>query len=373
MRRIPLFHALLKEISKKDFSFLVKKHNADRGTKGFGSWQHMLTMVFAQLSGASSLRDLEVSFNYQIAPRHYQTCRPIKKSTLADANMNRNDAIFVDVVQMLMAKVSAGLRRDCKECLKLLDSTPISLKGREFDRWTKKTKTRRTQGVKLHILYDSQTQSPEWQSMTAPNVNDVTEGLKVPLHKDAIYVFDKGYCDYDWWNKIDQADAQFVTRFKSNAGIDVVGELPIENVDEGKILGDQLVRFRHKHTRGGSKMPYHNVLRCVRVLREEKETPLILATNDLTSPARVIAQRYKQRWDVELYFKWIKQHLKIKNFLGRSEKAVRIQLLTALIAYLLVALYKQTHQLKGTLWECLRLIRYTLVQLIIVNKVSKQE
>ena len=138
--------------------------------------------------------------------------------------------------------------------------------------------------------------------------------------------------------------------------------LSIEEVDKGIVISDQIVRFKHKHTRAKCKLHYERPLRRVTVKREDKATPLVLATNDLTSRAREIAQRYKERWGIELFFKWIKQHLKIKSFFGRSENAVRIQLLTALIGYLLVALYKQTHQLKATLWECLCLIRATLFQ-----------
>lgn len=159
--------------------------------------------------------------------------------------------------------------------------------------------------------------------------------------------------------------AQFVTRFKCNAGVGIETELPIEEADAGMVISDQIVRFKHKHTRAKCKLHYERPLRRVTVMREDKATPLVLATNDLTSSAREIAQRYqryKERWGIELFFKWIKQHLKIKSFFGRSENAVRIQLLTALIAYLLVALHKQTHHLKTTLWECLCLTRATLFQ-----------
>lgn len=113
---------------------------------------------------------------------------------------------------------------------------------------------------------------------------------------------------------------------------------------------------------GGKINQYTKPLRCITIARPDKTTPLVLATNDLDSPALEIAQRYKERWGIELFFKWIKQHLKIKKFLGRSENAVRIQVLTALISYLLVVLYKQRHALKATLWECLSLLRATLFQ-----------
>lgn len=122
------------------------------------------------------------------------------------------------------------------------------------------------------------------------------------------------------------------------------------------------MRFKHKHQGGKRRNLYDQPLRCITIDRPGKPTPLVLATNDMTSAAREVAQRYKERWEIELFFKWIKQHLKIKTFFGRTENAVRIQLLTALISYLLVALYKQTHGLKQSLWECLGLLRATLFQ-----------
>lgn len=128
------------------------------------------------------------------------------------------------------------------------------------------------------------------------------------------------------------------------------------------VLKDEIVQFKRKHPGGSRVNLYDKPLRCVTIIRPEKVTPLVLATNDLSSPAEEIARRYKDRWAIELFFKWVKQHLKIKQFLGRSENAVRIQILTALISYLLIALYKVRHGLKATLWECLCLIRATLFQ-----------
>lgn len=352
----------MKGLPRGSFDTIVNKHNANKYTKRFGYCQHAITMVYAQLSGVSSLRELQAGFNGHSSHHYHLGARAIKKSTLADANSQRKSEVFVDIVQWLMQKTSRSVRQQSKECLCLLDSTPILLKGWEFDRWTEESKTRQIQGLKLHVLYDTKMEAPIWQSISVPNVNDVTKAWDVPLQKGAIYVFDKGYCDYSWWREIDLAEAQFVTRFKRNAGVSIEKSMPIDEAGKGMIISDQIVRFKHKHTRAKCKLHYERPLRRVTVMRDGKATPLVLATNDLTSSARDIAQRYKERWGIELFFKWVKQHLKIKRFFGRSENAVRIQLLTALIAYLLVALHKQTHQLKATLWECLYLIRATLFQ-----------
>lgn len=262
--------------------------------------------------------------------------------------------------------MAGTLRRDTRELLYLLDSTSITLKGREFDRWTQDSRTSRTQGIKVHVLLNAQSVAPEWQTFSAANVNDVSMADSIPLMPGAQYVFDKGYCDYNWWHKIDCAGATFVTRFKRNAAMTVVADNDIAPSAQEQIIADQMVQFTHLSSRrGGAINRYRTPLRRVVVARPDKDTPLILATNDLHSSATEIAQRYKDRWDIELFFKWIKQHLSIKRFLGRSENAVRIQVLTALISYLLVVLYQKKHAPKVSLWDCLCMVTATLFQRIV--------
>jgi hypothetical protein len=238
--------------------------------------------------------------------------------------------------------------------LYLLDSTSIPLTGRGFE-WTASSATR-TPGLKLHLLYAARGSYPAQHSITSANVNDVSEAAKLQLQAGATYVFDKGYCNYGWWNRITEAGARLVTRLKKNAALHLVSEKPIDPADSAVILSDQIMRFALKSNRGGHRNPYQALVRRVQVARAGHE-PLILLTNDLCSPATEIARLYKQRWQIELYFKWIKQHLSVKRFLGRSENAVRIQLLVALIAYLLVLLYKARHGLKATLWHVLTELR----------------
>jgi IS4 transposase len=361
MFRITTFHELLKGLPRSAFDRLVKRRNGDKYAKSFGHWDHLIAMLYGQLSEAPGLRPLETGFNNHAAHHFHLGTRCIKRSTLAEANARRSDAVFSDTVGWLMGQVSRDLRRDSKELMYLLDSTSLTLKGREFDRWTLDNRTRNTQGMKVHVLLDTATQAPDWYSFSAANVNDVQLAREVPLQQGALYVFDKGYCDYSWWHKIDEAGARFVTRFKRNAGLRLHENLAIPADAADVVLKDQLVLLKHRHP-GGKTNQYAKPLRCVTITRPDKATPLVLATNDLDSPALDIAQRYKERWGIELFFKWVKQHLKIKKFLGRSENAVRIQVLTALISYLLVALYRQRHALKNSLWDCLTLVRATLFQ-----------
>lgn len=362
MFSITTFSELLKGLPRSTFDQLVRKHNADKYSKRFGHWDHLIAMLYAQLSGATGLRPLQAGFNSHAAHHYHLATKPLKRATLADANEKRPDTVFSEAAAWLMGQVSGSLRKDCKELMYLLDSTSVTLKGREFERWTADNKTRNTQGIKLHMLMESTSQAPAWHSFSAANVNDVELARQVPLEPGALYVFDKGYCDYNWWHQIDSAGACFVTRFKKNAGLKVVEELHIPTEQRHLVLRDHLVAFRNKYTGGNRKIAYEKPLRCVTIVRDDKPTPLVLATNDLIAPAAEIAQRYKERWAIELFFKWIKQHLKIKNFLGRSENAVRIQILTALISYMLVALHKQRHRIEDTLWECLCVIRATLFQ-----------
>jgi putative transposase len=356
---ISRFQQLLKHLPRGRFDGLVEKHGRDRHSKGFRSWDQLLVMVCAQLQGRDGLREAEAEFNAHRNHHYHLGTRPVRRSTLADANAKRSPELFADVARSLMAQVSSAERSSCNELLCLIDSTSITLKGREFDSWTLSNRTRNTQGVKLHMMYEAGSRAPVWQSITAPNVNDRDEGVRMPIDQGNTYVFDKGYCDYNWWRSIDARGARFVTRFKRNASLLIDKEREIATEDAGVILRDQVVRFAIRTPGAGRYNKYEHALRRVEVAREG-EPPLVLATNDLDSPATEIAGLYKDRWQIELFFKWIKQHLNVKRFMGRSENAVRTQILVALITYLLLVLEKQAGRLTDSLWATLLELRSTL-------------
>jgi len=353
---------IMKGLPRGAFDRLVQERQADKYSKGFGCWDQLVAMVYGHLSGAGSLRQLESGFNSQSNHHYHLGTQPIRRSTLAEANSRRKAEVFEQAARLLMSQAGRHLRQGSQQLLYLLDSTSITLKGPGFDGWTQHNSTRNTQGIKLHVLYAAHEQVPVQHSFSAANVNDIAEGVKLPIEAGASYIFDKGYCDYNWWASIDAQSARFVTRFKYNAALRVEASRPIAVADSDTILEDQIVRFAYRHQGGGRRNRYEKSLRRIVVARPDKERPLILATNDLDTPASVIAQHYKDRWQIELFFKWIKQHLNIKRFLGRSENAVRIQILTALISYLLLALYKQFHGFKGSLWTLLGELRATLFQ-----------
>lgn len=362
MFSISTFHDLLKGVPRATFDKRVNAHKGDKYSKKFGHWDHLVAMIYAQLSEAPGLRSLEAGFNSHASHHHHLGTGCIKRSTLADANRDRSSAVFNDTANWLMGQVSRRSRSDSDDLMYLLDSTSITLKGREFDKWTLENRNRNTQGIKVHVLLDAQTQAPQWQCFSAANVNDVEMAWDVPICPGALYVFDKGYCDYSWWHSIDQAGARFVTRFKRNAGLTCIETREIPADAQDIVLSDDIVTLKNRNPGGCRKNPYTGLLRRVTVTRPDKDRPIVLATNDLTSSALEIAQRYKERWAIELFFKWIKQHLKIKKFLGRSENAVRIQVLTALISYLLLILYQERHALTGTLWNNLAMVRAGLFQ-----------
>jgi putative transposase len=356
------FQQLLKPISQGTFNKMVEQHQSDKHNKGFSSWQHLIAMVYAQVSSSTSLRTLVASFN-QAPTHHYHLGSGIlHRSTLADANRVRTPSVFADAARYLMTQVNRQCRREGQQLLYLLDSTSITLKGLGFDGWTAQNRTRHTQGIKCHLLYEAHQAIPHQCTITPANVNDVTAALDVPLTQDARYVFDKGYCDYRWWYQLHQKGAVFVTRFKRNAALRVEESRPIPTEASHWVFADEVVKFNNQHPRAGRKNPYTNALRRIVVARPDHATPLVLATNDMTSPALVIAENYKSRWQIELYFKWMKQHLKIKRFLGRSENAVRVQILTALISYLLLRLYQQSHGVTTSLWQLLSMVRGHLFQ-----------
>jgi hypothetical protein len=241
-----------------------------------------------------------------------------------------------------MKTVTGKDKTECEELISIIDSTPISLKGRGFD-WALENKTNRTTGLKIHVALHGQENSPSYVNITHPNVNDITDAKNnIILEKGITYVVDKGYLDYNWWFEINEIESYFVTRSKTNTAMKVIKELEIDSKNRQQIMSDQVIHLTNAKPRSGKINHYANTdIRLVTVYREDKK-PMQIITNDFNRSAIEIAELYKQRWQVELFFKWIKQKLKLKSYLGQSENAVKIQIYTALISYLLMKLLQQT-------------------------------
>lgn len=355
MFSISRIQQVLQAVPRGAFDKIVQRHGADRYSKGFGCWQHLLAMVYVQLSGAASLRQVERGFNAQPSQHYHLNACKVRRTTLGDANAKRDPQVFAELLELLIAQAGRAVRRQREELLYLLDATSVALPLRGCDRGH--ASAQGNHGVKVHVRLDAHTAAIAGASITPARVNDITEARKLAIEPGATYVFDKGYCSYNWWNAIEQRKALFVTRFKRDAALKFVSERPVQ----AGILRDSVVAFALRTPRGGHRNSYSTPLRRIEVQRDGA-APLVLATNDMASSAQEIAALYKQRWQIELLFKWIKQHLHIRRFIGRNDNAVRIQLLTALITYMLVLLLKTATGFKGSLWMLLCELRHNLFQ-----------
>ena len=323
-----IFGKLLEPINRRQFQAIVERHDGDAYVKCFTSWDHLVALVFAQLCASTSLRGLEASWNANSQHHYHLGSGPLVRSTLSDANLRRPVAIFAETFALVAGQLDRNTRREGTAMVRLIDSTPIPL-GKLYD-WAKSNG--RIRGMKMHVVYDPGTDHPRILDITDANVNDAQIGRMIVLEAGAIYVFDKGYCHYGWWAAIAAAQSIFVTRPKTNMGLKLVCDRPIKDAkgDGFTVLEDAEVSLASK---SDSKLPIR--LRRLIVQRQEGDT-ITLLTNDLERSAVDIAQLYKGRWQIELLFRWIKQHLKIRKFLGYNDNAIRLQLFAAMIAYALL-------------------------------------
>lgn len=321
---------ILKPISRKWFSGVVKSHDGDAYDKRFRSWHHLVTLIQAQLSGAASLRELEAVWNANAHHHYHLGVGEISRSTLSDANARRPVAIFAKTFTMLSGDAERRLRQEGTEMVRLIDSSPIPL-GAVIE---KRAWNGRIKGMKLHVVYDPGADRPARVDITPANVNDIEIGRDLEVEPGATYVFDKGYCSYPWWTQLHGAGALFVTRKKDNARFRSLKRRPLtETAGEGfVVLEDCEVKLASK---GDSKLAIP--IRRIRIERASGGI-LTLITNDMERTAVAIAALYKARWQIELLFRWIKQHLNLGSFLGRCDNAIRLQILAAMIAYLLLRL-----------------------------------
>jgi hypothetical protein len=288
MLKDTVFQRILKPITKELIDECTSRFRSDYDCEIFTTYEHLKTMIYAHLTEIKSLRTLEVAINSQ----QIGIKNEIKRSTLSDANNRRPAACFFWIVEHLMSLLPRKLRASLNKLIKILDSSPIQLKGRGYDEWAKEFATNRCQGLKLHVEYDLELAAPTRFAVSHANYNDVTMGQNWPITPNTIYIFDKGYYDFNWWWKINQSQAFFVTRLKKNSAI-IMGEQ--QAVDGETILEDGTFKFKNKNPRGGKINLYQKDLRRVSVVREGKN-PLILVTNLHDVPAETIAELYKARW-----------------------------------------------------------------------------
>jgi len=318
-----IFAQLLKVLPRGRFEQLARRHAAGRKKRELSAWGHFVTMLLAQAGGVRSLRDLERLFERHNGIAAHLGLGQVKRSTLSDANRDRSAELFADVAALLANLARTGSRR-C-EALHLIDATRI-VAGKRIESWAG------SGAIKLHVMYEAHAAHPICFAVTSEHVNDITAAQMMPIEPGATYVFDKGYYHFAFWAKLDSLGCRFVTRLKKNSPITALAERTV--AAHSDILSDRTVRLSDR-LMSQRRNPMDRPVRMI-VVRIDSGRAITLVSNDLDSTAEDIAALYKMRWQIELFFKWIKQNLKIAHFLGTSHNAVSIQVISALIVFLLL-------------------------------------
>jgi hypothetical protein len=342
-----LFNQLLQHFSRTEFASLVKKNDAERCAKGFGCWTQLVSMLFCQLAHADSLREICNGLSCCLGKLvHLGIAKAPNKSTLSYANEHRPAKLYEDLFYTALNRFrdeeGLGQRKKkfrFKNKLLSLDSTTISLCLKLFP-WAKFRRAKG--GVKAHVLLDHDDYLPRYVLITEARRSDVKMADAFTLNPGSIVAMDRGYNDYGLFFKWTTEEIYFVTRLKENAAYEVVEECDVPK--ERNIRSDQLIRL----TGVQAQKDCPCLLRRVVIWDAVNEREIVLLTNLIAFGATTIAAIYKDRWEIELFFKALKQNLKVKSFVGTSENALRIQIWTALIAILLL---KWLHHLSKAKWS----------------------
>ncbi len=333
MRHQPtIIEDLMKQIPWGTFDRLVAARGADDAPRSFDSRDHLTAMIGAALGGLNGLRQTVAGLLPGRAPMRLMGTKPPRRSTLADANRQRDPSLFFDLLVAMLPCLDRADRRGMRQAVRLIDSTQVNL-GLRMLKWVGLHRGEPT--AKIHVVYDPRAGQPVYFALTPAKVSDIVAARRMlPIESGATYVFDLGYYDFAWFAKLRDNNCIFVTRLKCNTQLREVEHRAIAAA--GSVISDCTGRLPERLA-ASRRNPFGEVGREV-VVRVDAKRTLRLFTNDLTSPAQTIADLYKERWQIELFFKWIKQNLRIARFMGTSENAVRTQIATALIAYLLIRL-----------------------------------
>jgi Transposase DDE domain/Domain of unknown function (DUF4372) len=350
-----VFHGLLKHIPWSVLDRLVDQSGADADPRCVKTKAHLIAMLYAQFSGARGLREIATNLQSHAGKLYHLGGCTISKSTLSTANALRPVEVFSGLLATLMAQLQSGFRRKIgvRDCVRLIDSTSMRLSGLS-GKWA--TFSAGVYGAKAHVIYDPDADQPLYLMVTPPNVNDITPAKEMPIEPGASYVFDLGYYDYAWWAALDRADCRIVTRLKINTSFEIIEERPIL---PGSSIRSDRTGHLPKRLAASRKNPMSGLVREVRVVIDTGKV-LRIFTNDLTASAQEIADLYKRRWAIELFFRWVKQTLKIGHFFGTSENAVRNQIAVALIAFILLRLAQDANKIVKSPLAFARLIQANL-------------
>jgi len=367
MSKLTLFSQIVSKIDRFQFNSLVARDNTDKFNKGVNSWTHFVSMIFCQFSKSNSLRDISNGLRSATGNlNHLGLSKAPSKSSLSYQNKHRNWKLFENFYFTMLDKLSAEagfkqIKFKIKSKIYLLDSTTITLSLSLFD-WAK-YKTAKG-AIKLHTLLDYDGNLPAFINMTDGKVGDNKGATDMPLVKNSVVVGDRFYFDTPLLNKWDSNGVYFVIRMKENIKYTTLKELELPDNRHQHILKDEIVELSGLKTQN----QYPKRLRRVAIYNEENNTVIELITNQLSWTANTISELYKSRWQIEIFFKEIKQLLKIKSFIGTTENAVMIQVWTAMITILLLKFLKAIAKYS---WHLSNLVSFLRLNLFV--KISLQK
>jgi len=349
-----IFSQILKLVPRHEFERLAKRHDGDRRTDAMSRWTQFVAMSTAQLSGRSSLRDIESAIASQKHLSYHLGSGSVKRTTLSRANQNLGSSFFEELFSKLYERCQKGAGRHKFRFKRKLFSLDASLLDVSLKVFPQANYNRMKAAFKLHIGLDHDGLIPAFAAVTPGKTGDQTQAKLMSFPKGSVLVFDRGYMDYKWHNQLTSKGIYWVTRIRANAKYRVL-ERKTVNKSQG-VTSDQIIEYT-------SHRSIQNNLRPVR--RIGYRDPLtgkhyVFTTNQFDWSAKTIAEIYKQRWQVELFFKWIKQNLKIKAFIGNTDNAVMTQVMVALCIYLILAYFKFQARLSQSLQQITRLIHVNL-------------
>lgn len=366
-----VFSQLVEILPRKHFEWLVSKYDGNKYVKSFSCWNHLLVLLFGQLSNREGLRDLTVTIApFKSSFHHLGFGKSVTRSNLSKANEVREVRIFQEFADR-MVEIARRKRDGIRDFFMsnkvyAFDSSTISLCLSVFW-WTRLHHGKG--GVKLHELYDVKTDVPAFSIITDASLHDSKVMGLIPYEKGSFYIFDRAYMVTRMLYLIESMEAFFVVREKHRMVYEVVQDKDCNNVQTG-VMADQTIRFKGNRT----KSHYPKELRRVVYYDKEGNRTFVFYTNNMEIKAEDVALLYKYRWRVELFFKWLKQHLRIKEFYGTSENAVRIQIYAAIIAYCLVVIVQEDMKLKMDTYDVLRILSAALLtKMHLVDLLADQE
>ena len=353
-----VFAQFLILLSRYEFQRVVNKYQGDYRTKNFKCWDQMACMVLAHIRQENSLRDIDIVLNAHANKLYHIGIKQCPKSTLADANERRDYRIYEEFAKSLMHRArreyaQTELALEVDNAVYALDASIIDLTLSLFP-WAKFRKTKGD--IKLHAMIDLRGNIPAFLTITDGKVHDVKVAPLVPIEPEGIYVVDRGYVDFAWLWSVHQTGAFFVTRLKKSLNWTRVVSHPVD-----KSIGlrcDQEVLLSSLRL----KNLYPNRLRRISFRDETQNRTLVFLTNNFILPSETIATLYKARWEIELFFKWIKQNLRVKTFYGTSPNAVKIQIWIAMIVYLKLAILKERYHFEPSLSKLLHFLEVNLFE-----------